>query len=84
MKDANQFTIGLVFVSVTAIVLFALLVDTPALINKQDSLQPSTEYREIPCDSIEQSTRGNLVCQINLQYEDDNIRVFKGKGSIDD
>ena len=44
----------------------------------------SSEYQEISCNDIIMEKNGQLVCEINMKQEDDNIRVFKGKGALDD
>lgn len=35
-------------------------------------------YTEVYCNDITQSPRGVLVCEINLEQEDDNIKIYRG------
>lgn len=38
----------------------------------------SQDYKETGCNDITRGTDGNLVCQINMQHEDDNLKIYKG------
>lgn len=42
---------------------------------------------EVKCDDIVRSLPGEdpyLVCEINMQAEDDNIKIFRGDGAYND
>lgn len=43
----------------------------------------SNQYREITCKNIVKENE-RLICKVELQAEDDNIRIFKGPGAIDE
>lgn len=43
----------------------------------------SGKYQEVGCNDIVASEYG-LRCEVVMNYEDDNIRIFKGEGALDD
>jgi hypothetical protein len=42
-----------------------------------DNQTISKDYKETHCDDITRETDGALVCKINMQAEDDNIKIFE-------
>lgn len=38
----------------------------------------SKDYKEIDCNDVVRGTDGQLVCEINMDYEDDNLKLYKG------
>lgn len=55
-----------------------------------DAPQPAVDYHldnmhEVSCnDIVSMPPDGKPVCEVNMNAEDDNIRIFKGNGSIND
>ena len=43
----------------------------------------SSKYQEVGCNDVEAFEYG-VKCIIHMNEEDDNVRVFRGEGSIDD
>lgn len=90
VKD-NKMSSKDVVVLLSALLIGILAYNLGAYMNIIHPINTTTlyDYREINCDDIvrytdEQNNRGKLVCEITMTAEDDNIRIFSGKGSIDD
>lgn len=49
----------------------------PILTN--DNITVGRNYKEVECNDIIRDESGALVCEINMQAEDDNLRIFKGE-----
>lgn len=40
------------------------------------------DYTNVSCNDIIREIDGRLVCEVNMQQEDDNILIYRGKGTI--
>lgn len=90
VKD-NKMSSKDVVVLLSALLIGVLAYNLGAYMNIIHPINTTTlyDYRETGCDEI--NARPNhytgqmdLVCEITMQEEDDNLRIFVGKGSIDD
>lgn len=46
--------------------------------------EPLLGYTEHRCDEIVRVETGNLICEVQMNEEDDNLRIFKGAGAYGD
>lgn len=38
---------------------------------------------KVSCDDIIRYDTGRLVCEVNMQSEDDNLHIYKGRGTYE-
>ena len=67
----------LVVVVIITVILGTVTMFTTAYREANDDIIQLTNYKEVRCNSIVRYEDNTVVCQVQMQTEDENIRVFK-------